>query len=351
MAYDQNDMRREERERERQRGNDRGRFSEGGGRSNDSGGRGFFERAGDEISSWFGDEEAERRRGQDDRSGGDGGREQPRGREEPRERHEQRDQDRGGWFGGQASHADREQDHRRPGNAAREQYGREQSGREQPAREQYGRDQHPRDEYRPLAGDYGRGGSSGQRGFSGRDDESRDRNRGIGAGSAIASAAGGSFGGRHADPHYDEWRQRQIDQIDRDYDDYRREHQSKFDNEFSGWRSQRQSKRQMMSQVREHMEVCGSDEQRIGTVDKIKGDRIILTKNDPEAGGVHRSLGCAMIDRIEGDRLILSQPAEQARRELQREPEGGMQDQQKSGERQDSEGPHNLERSFSGTYR
>ena len=33
--------------------------------------RGFFERAGDEISSWFGDDEAERRREMDERSGGE----------------------------------------------------------------------------------------------------------------------------------------------------------------------------------------------------------------------------------------------------------------------------------------
>jgi hypothetical protein len=37
-----------------------------GSRGND---RGFFERAGDEISSWFGDDEAERRREMDERSG------------------------------------------------------------------------------------------------------------------------------------------------------------------------------------------------------------------------------------------------------------------------------------------
>ena len=39
---------------------------ERGGR--DSGDRGFFERAGDEISSWFGDDEAERRREMDERT-------------------------------------------------------------------------------------------------------------------------------------------------------------------------------------------------------------------------------------------------------------------------------------------
>ena len=32
---------------------------------------------------------------------------------------------------------------------------------------------------------------------------------------------------RHEDPHYSNWRQRHMDELDRDYDDYRRENQSR----------------------------------------------------------------------------------------------------------------------------
>jgi hypothetical protein len=110
--------------------------------------------------------------------------------------------------------------------------------------------------------------------------------------------------------------------------------------------------------VREHMEVVGSDEQTIGKVDRVQGDKIVLTKDSQ--GGVHKSLGCTAIDRIEGDRLILAQPADEARRQLVEErgfeernagDQRMMQPQlgQRSQPRQ-SEGPHNLERSFSGTY-
>ena len=42
----------------------------GGGRDDD---RGFLERAGDEVRSWFGDDEAERRRDDDDRGYSRGG--------------------------------------------------------------------------------------------------------------------------------------------------------------------------------------------------------------------------------------------------------------------------------------
>jgi hypothetical protein len=40
--------------------------------------------------------------------------------------------------------------------------------------------------------------------------------------------------------------------------------------------------------IQEHMEVVGSDGKHVGTVDhKEDGDRIMLTKNDSQAGGHH----------------------------------------------------------------
>ena len=38
------------------------------------------------------------------------------------------------------------------------------------------------------------------------------------------------------------------------------------------------------SQIREHMEVVGSDGKHVGTVDKVEGDRIKLTKQDDPDG-------------------------------------------------------------------
>ena len=37
------------------------------------------------------------------------------------------------------------------------------------------------------------------------------------------------------------------------------------------------------SQIREHMEVIGADDVHVGTVDKVEGDRIKLTKKDSGA--------------------------------------------------------------------
>ena len=150
------------------------------------------------------------------------------------------------------------------------------------------------------------------------------------------------------DPHYHSWRQRQLDELDRDYDDYRRENQSRFESDFGSWRERRMQKRGLLGQIREHMTVVGNDDEHVGTVDRVAGDRIILTKSDPESGGVHHSLSCADIERIDGDRVILDCSAEQAKQRwrddsrsralFEREDQGEM-------------GDRALNRSFEGTYR
>src|SRR5690606_4574219 len=113
------------------------------------------------------------------------------------------------------------------------------------------------------------------------------------------------------DPHYEEWRNRQLSELDRDYDEYRREHQSRFEQEFGTWRERRQGQRQSLGRVSEHMEVVGSDGKHVGTVDKVRGDRIILTKSDENAGGHHHSIPCGWIDRVE-DKVTINKTAEEA---------------------------------------
>ena len=104
----------------------------------------------------------------------------------------------------------------------------------------------------------------------------------------------------------------------------------------------------MLGQIREHMEVVGNDNEHVGTVDRVAGDRIILTKSDPDSGGVHHSLSCTEIDRIDGDRVILDINATEARIRWRDESrERALFEREDQGEA----GPHSLERSFSGTYR
>lgn len=277
--------------------------------------RGFFERAGDEVASWFGDEEAERRR-----------------------REDQRMMEREGygrnWRGDDSrgySTRDREEDRSRA-FGQRQDWDRGRFDRDQ---ERYRRSSRTDLErgYRPMAGDYGRGSESFAAGGYGPDER---------------TSFGSAERSRELDPHYHSWRNRHISELDRDYDAYRRENQERFERDFGTWRERRMMKRGLLGQIREHMEVVGSDEEHVGTVDRTAGDRLILTKSDPESGGVHHSLSCAEIDRIEDDRVILDLTAEQARQNWRDESrERALFEREDQGEM----GPRMLGRSFEGTYR
>ncbi|MDQ8757103.1 DUF2171 domain-containing protein [Sphingosinicella sp. LHD-64] len=152
---------------------------------------------------------------------------------------------------------------------------------------------------------------------------------------------------RRRDPHYAAWRRRQIAALDSDYEEYHRENQSRFDREFSAWRSRRGAQREAVGRVTEHMEVVGADGSHVGTVDKVRGDTIILTKSDPSAGGVHHAIPCGWIDRVE-DKVTLTLTAEEATERWRTESRSrALFERPDSGQ----DGPHILNRSFSGTYR
>jgi hypothetical protein len=96
------------------------------------------------------------------------------------------------------------------------------------------------------------------------------------------------------------------------------------------------------------MEVVGSDDSHVGTVDKVRGDRIILAKSDPDSGGVHHSISCADVGRVEGDRVYLDCSAEEARNRWRDESRSrALFEREDQGEM----GPRTLDRSFEGTYR
>ena len=307
--------------------------------------RGFLDRAGDELRSWFGDEEAVRRREADERRW-----------EREREISGRRGNEYGeiagsGWGNQRGESWNRD----RPGERAIGAGDEWRGGRD----EVFGDDRLP-------------GGTSG---FGGAPDHGRRFDRvdpgstgthgahpmsspvggaygtgygtsayGFGSSARASAAMGGGRGGLH-DPHYSEWRSRQIEEFDRDYDEYRREHQSKFEREFADWRTKRQGQRQLLGKVTEHMEVHGSDGEQVGTVDKVRDDRIILTKGE-DAGGVHHSIPCSWVESVE-DKVVLNRTAREAK-------DGWRNEESNSAfferEQQSGEGPHVLNRSFSGTY-
>jgi hypothetical protein len=287
----------------RGRDDDRGWF---GGRDQDRGyersrrgeDEGFFERAGREIRSWFNDD--------DDH--------------DDRDRYGARDRDRGyGWGSMMSGGRNYDRDDRPP-----QTFGGEPTG---------GGYDYGRERWRGRSGGYEAGGSR------------YGATSGYGAGSARNQSSGG---GRHPhDDHYHEWRSRQLDEFDRDYDEYRRENRDKFQSEFSNWRGQRQQQRSSLRQVREHMEVVGSDGEAVGTVDKVAGDKIILTKSGPQAGGHHHSIPCSWIQSVD-ERVTINKTAEQARQQWTDEENRRALFESEDQRRDD--GPHILDRSFSGTY-
>ena len=64
-----------------------------------------------------------------------------------------------------------------------------------------------------------------------------------------------------------------------------------------------------MKEIKEHMEVIGADGVHIGTVDKIDGNRIKLTKKDSGEGshkGHHHFVDKGLVADVEGDKVRLS---------------------------------------------
>lgn len=67
--------------------------------------------------------------------------------------------------------------------------------------------------------------------------------------------------------------------------------------------------------IREHMEVIGADGAHLGTVDRVEGDRIKLTKADSGMGrheGHHHYVPLPLVAEVEGERVRLSATAETA---------------------------------------
>ena len=267
---------------------------------------GFFERAGREVRSWFSDDDDDRGRyGQ--------------GRDDWRSQSSQ-NQSRSYGSGGSAF-GGRDRDDRSPQTYRGE----------------------------PTSGGYDYGRSQWRGGSSSGGYEAAGSRYGATSGYGAASSRNQySRGGSHPhDENYSEWRNQQLDAFDRDYDEYRRENRDKFHSEFSSWRGQRQQQRSSLRQVQEHMEVVGSDGQPVGTVDKVKGDKIILTKTGAQAGGHHHSIPCGWIQSVD-DKVTINKTAEQARQQWT--DEENRRALFESEDQRNDDGPHILDRSFSGTY-
>ena len=64
-----------------------------------------------------------------------------------------------------------------------------------------------------------------------------------------------------------------------------------------------------MNDIKEHMEVIGADGVHVGTVDKVEGKRITLTKADSGEGkhkGHHHFIDLSLVAEVEGQKVRLS---------------------------------------------
>ncbi len=68
-----------------------------------------------------------------------------------------------------------------------------------------------------------------------------------------------------------------------------------------------------LSQIQPHMEIFGADGVRLGTVDKVEGGRIKLTRQDSGShSGHHHYISGGLVAAVEGDRVRLSANADNA---------------------------------------
>ena len=64
-----------------------------------------------------------------------------------------------------------------------------------------------------------------------------------------------------------------------------------------------------MTDIKEHMEVIGADGVHVGTVDKVEGNRIKLTKKDSGEGSHkdhHHFIDKSLVAEVEGNKVRLS---------------------------------------------
>jgi len=62
-----------------------------------------------------------------------------------------------------------------------------------------------------------------------------------------------------------------------------------------------------LSQISQHMEIIGADGVHIGTVDKVEGNRIKMTKADSGSHADHHHyISGGLVAEVEGDRVRLS---------------------------------------------
>lgn len=69
------------------------------------------------------------------------------------------------------------------------------------------------------------------------------------------------------------------------------------------------------SQIREHMEVVGSDGRHVGRVDHVLGEEIELTKLDLASGLKHHLIPMSWVESVDDDEVRLNLTKDAARQQ------------------------------------
>ena len=79
------------------------------------------------------------------------------------------------------------------------------------------------------------------------------------------------------------------------------------------------------SKIKEHAEIIGADGVHVGTVDRVEGERIKLTKKDSGEGrhkDHHHYIPLSLVAAVEGDKVRLSADANVAAELFEEEADG-----------------------------
>ena len=101
-----------------------------------------------------------------------------------------------------------------------------------------------------------------------------------------------------------------------------------------------------VEKIREHMEVRGADGGHVGMVDCLRGEHIVLTKSDATAGGAHHAIPMGWVGKVDDKVHLTLDTAEAMQRWRTEARSRALFERTDSG----SDGPHILDRAFSGTY-
>ena len=116
---------------------------------------------------------------------------------------------------------------------------------------------------------------------------------------------------------YANWRNHQIETLDRAFEEYCQEKNESFAHEFDEWRAKRQNQRDALSKVAEKMDVIGSDGAPIGRVEAVTSSAIAVAGDGVDGRKAAGLLPYSWIQSV-GAQVVIDRPAAEAQANIKR---------------------------------